>query len=242
MAPLLIEETNLSDAWCKTLDHIVQNPGKEITPLLLSLTSFDETKKVRDNLDSSLKRNNKASIHTVSETIFPESLYKYFKYDRHALYDGYLDILPRIKKVEAKKNGRGTYFERLIAFEEKINQLENIIESYLKDPSVRRSKLQASIFDARRDHTNKPYQGFPCLQHVTFFPTPEGGLVLNSFYAIQYLYERGYGNWLGLINLGKFMANELHLKFERFNCFVGAEQLDYITKSQARLLLGKIYE
>lgn len=236
--PWLIEETNLSNAWCRVLEHIITSPSCEITPLVLTLTDFDESSKVREILDFDLKDNRETQIDTVSETIFPGSLYKLCKQNRHTLYDEYKRNLPRIHKLDSR-NRRGTYFERLIDFDGKANQLEIIITSVLSDRSVRRSKLQASIFDPRKDHINGPYQGFPCLQHITFFITSNGGLVLNSFYAIQLLYRKAYGNWLGLINLGKFMANELNLKFERFNCFVGVEQLE-ITKTQARTLLSKI--
>lgn len=234
--PMLIEGTNLSVAWYDILNRIIQNPGYEITPLVLSLSDFTESEAIRNTLEESLISNNKASINTVAETIFPNSLYQLYNYDRETLYNEYLKILPKIKKIDPK-NARGTYFERLIAFQGNINQIEIIISSYKNDTSVRRSRLQASIFDATKDHINSPYQGFPCLQHVTFYTTPNGGLIINSFYAIQYLYERAYGNWLGLINLGKFVARELELELERFNCYVGVERLD-ITKEQAGNLLA----
>ncbi|WP_273210106.1 hypothetical protein [Runella zeae] len=232
--PLLIQETNLSIAWWKILNHAIQNSDREITPLMLTLTNFSESKEIRNILDQSLKDNKKAQINTVAETIFPDSLYQLYRYNRSDLYEGYLKILPRIKKVE-NKNAKGTYFERLIAYNDNTNQLEMIINS-LGGSKVRRSKLQASIFDPTRDHSESPYQRFPCLQHVTFYKNPKGGLILNSFYAIQYLYERAYGNWLGLINLGKFVAKELQIELERFNCFVGVEQLD-MTKKDAKELL-----
>lgn len=238
-SPLLVEETNLSDAWCKVLDHIIKSPGIEITPLVLTLTGFDEIAKIREVLDSDLKRNKCFSIRTVSETIFPESLYQFCEQDRHCLYEEYLNNLNRLKKIEPLNN-RGTYFERLIAFDgknKKINQLEIIITSLQSKTVKRRSKLQASIFDPDKDHTTMAYQGFPCLQHVTFYVTSDGGLILNSFYAIQYVYKKAYGNWLGLINLGKFIANELGLKFERFICYVGVEHLDDITKTGAKKIL-----
>lgn len=234
--PLIIEETNLSNAWVKAFEFITTNPGKEVSPLVLTLTDFQESDKIRVALDLSLIKNQKGSIQTVAETIFPNSLYLYLDEDRQELYKEYKKNLPRLRAID-KRNKRGTYFERLIAYDGEVNQLEIIISSYLKDSGVRRSKLQASTFDAKKDHTNSPYQGFPCLQHVTFHATANGGLILNSFYAIQYLYERGYGNWLGLINLGKFMANEMGLKFERFNCYIGVELLDHINKSQAEKLL-----
>ncbi len=238
-SPLLIEDINLSNAWCKILEWIIKNPGMEITPLLLSLTNFEESNKIKEILNSHLKCNKMATVQTVSETIFPDSLYKFYGQNRAKLYEGYPENLNRLKKIESS-NSHGTYFERLIAYDgsiKKINQLELIISS-LKDNNIkRRSKLQASIFDPEKDHTNGPFQGFPCLQHVTFYKSKSGGLILNSFYAIQYLYRRAYGNWLGLINLGKFVASESGLKLERFNCYIGVEHLDDLTKEQAKNLL-----
>ncbi len=51
-------------------------------------------------------------------------------------------------------------------------------------------------------------------------------LVLNAFYATQQILSKAYGNYLGLCNLGHFMAYEMGLTFERMNCFVGVEKLD----------------
>jgi hypothetical protein len=66
------------------------------------------------------------------------------------------------------------------------------------------------------------------------------GLILTGFYAVQYLYQKAYGNWLGLINLGKFIAKEAGLEFVQFNCFIGVEELDKLTKEEAKTLLNKI--
>lgn len=241
-SPFVIEESNLSVAWTVALDKIVKSRGNEITPLLLTLTNFNESIKTREVLDSSLQKDDFGSIQTVSETIFPNSIYHLYEQDRFAFYKQYLDNLPRMKAIE-KSNRRGTYFERLIAYDgrdKKINQLEIIISSIKSKSVKRRSKLQASIFDPDVDHTKGAFQGFPCLQHISFCVSENRGLVLNSFYAIQYLYRRAYGNWLGLINLGKFIANEVQLNFERFNCYIGVEKLDKLTKPQAKNLLKEI--
>jgi thymidylate synthase len=242
-SPYLVEDSNISEAWCRTLEHIIDCPGYEITPLIVSLTEFNEMPGFRSALDAHLQKNNKAKIHTVAETIFPESLYILNGFDRHKFYQGFLEILPRIKKIDASSNSRGTYFERLVAFDGpdgKINQLEMIITS-LQDRTIkRRSKLQASIFDPTKDHSDGPYQRFPCLQHVTFYTTPNGRLIINSFYAIQYLYERAYGNWLGLINLGKFVATQIGTELERFTCFIGVEKLDSLKKWEGQEFLNTI--
>lgn len=236
--PFLVEETNLSHAWRRVLERAIAEPSREITPLTLTLTGFDEVQEIRQALDADLQRNEETSVDTVSETIFPQSLYELCKQDRHALYREYIANLPRLHKIDTR-NRKGTYFERLVAYDKRINQLEGIVSSLRDNQSVRRSKLQASIFDPREDHINGPYQGFPCLQHVTFFVSADGGLVLNSFYAIQLLYRKAYGNWLGLINLGKFVAKEAGLTFERLNCLVSIEQLE-ITKTEAKKILSNI--
>ncbi|MGF6849433.1 thymidylate synthase [Chitinophaga sp. W3I9] len=239
--PYIIEGKNLSETWLTAMTKIIESSGKEITPLVLTMTDFGESQTFRQHLNSDLHSRDLDSVETVSETIFPDSLYKLCKNNRSELYKLYLRSLPRIRKVD-RRNNKGIYFERLIRYDDdkQVNQLEMIINS-LSNTSVRRSKLQASTFDPNRDYTDSPYQSFPCLQHITFYKSESGGLILNSFYAIQYLYQRAYGNWLGLINLGKFVAQESNLKFERFNCFIGVEQLDpKITKSDAKLILSKL--
>ncbi|MBS1549699.1 MAG: thymidylate synthase [Bacteroidetes bacterium] len=240
--PTLIQgdNLNLSTAWLEIFEKVVDYSGKEISPLILTLTDFTENKIIKNELNLNLKRNNFNSIETVSETIFPNSLYEYFDYDRKKLYKSYIGSSKRIKKLDTR-NAKGTYFERLISYGEshQVNQLEIIISSLQNSTIKRRSKLQASTFDPLRDHTNKMFQGFPCLQHVTFYKSESGGLIINSFYAVQYLYQKAYGNWLGLINLGKFIARESGLELERFNCFIGVEQLE-ITKTEAKRLLNKL--
>jgi len=239
--PLIIDDTNLSLAWHRILKLLIENSG-EVSPLVLTLTDFHETKEIRNLLDKHLASNKMPTIPTVSETIFPEGLYEYVGYDRNKLYNRYNKNLIRIKKISAS-NRKGTYFSRLIAYGEipnPVNQLEIIISSLQGKRTARRSKLQASILDPTTDHSNSAMQGFPCLQHVTFFKTKSGGLILNSFYAIQFFYKRSYGNWLGLINLGKFVAKEAGLEFERFNCFIGVEHLDHLKQSDAKKMLAEM--
>jgi hypothetical protein len=239
--PVIINETNLSYAWCRVFLHIIDHPiNKEIaiSPLIVSVTGFDkgvpnEDQSIRDALDNCLKDNNEQSIHTVANTIFPASLWRKSKYERKKLFETYIDTLPRIKALAKSKNRRGLYFERLIAFgssgPHNGNQLEHIISEYTLRPVVRKSMFQASIFDPNRDHIRNPYLPFPCLQHVSFVPNNEDKtLVVNAFYATQQLINKAYGNYLGLCRLGHFMAHEMGLTLDRMNCFVGVEKLQKI--------------
>lgn len=238
--PTLIKDSNLSKSWLDVLEKLSQPNVKELSPLVVTITDFSENDHIRGVLDDHLTNNNKQSIQTVSETIFPISLQKLFKNDRQSFYEEYLGNFKRIQKLDAKRNGRGTYFQRLINYrgiDENVNQLENIITAISDKKNNRRSRYQASTFDPVTDNLDGPYLGFPCLQHVTFYVTKEKGLVLNGFYAMQHVYEKAYGNWLGLINLGKFVSEELGITFERFNCFISIEKLDSLSKKETKKLL-----
>ncbi|MCC3496466.1 MAG: thymidylate synthase [Microcoleus sp. PH2017_15_JOR_U_A] len=236
-SPLIIEETNLSHAWSRAFLHIIDHSGKEVSPLLITLTGFtngmpNEDQAIRDALDNCLKINNEQSVHTVANTIFPASYWQRSNHNRNKLFDTYLDNLPRIQALEPHKNNRGIYFERLIAYgsgPNNGNQLEYIISQYKSRSGVRRSMFQASIFDPARDHVHDPRLGFPCLQHVSFIPQKKS-LILNAFYATQQLFNKAYGNYLGLCRLGDFMAHEMGISFERMNCFIGVAKMDNIPK------------
>ncbi len=241
-SPLLIEETNLSHAWAKILLHIIDNPGKEISPLVVSLTGFSKGIPLEDNniqsaLEVALINEGQQGIKTVANTIFPESLWRRSGYDRKDLFQRYIScFLPRAKAMEPHKNSRGLYFERMISFDTGPygNQLEHIITEYLARPAVRRTMFQASIFDPGRDHTRMAQLPFPCLQHVSFIPHKDT-LTLNAFYATQQVFNKAYGNYLGLTRLGRFMAHEMKLELSRVNCFVGVAKLERISKSSTEL-------
>jgi hypothetical protein len=242
--PLLINETNLSLAWGRAFLHIIDNSGKEISPLVVSLTGFrdgipKEEQSIRDALDCCLVADKKQQIHTVANTIFPISLWRSSKYDRKKLCETYINILPRLKALAKSKNKRGLYFERLIAFgsgPHNGNQLEHIIFEYKSRPGVRKTMFQASIFDPARDHVRNAQVPFPCLQHVSFVPNSEDkSLTINAFYATQQLFDKAYGNYLGLCRLGHFMVHEMELTLDRVNCFVGVEKLERIGKTSPKL-------
>ena len=186
----------------------------EIAPLSVVIRGFPdgepmEVAPIRELLDDALGADEKAlSCHEVANTIFPNSLWNP-RADRQQLYERYRRIMPRV--LRDRRNRYGVYFQRLIAFghdaayEGGVNQLEHIIQTW-HGGNHRRSALQAAIFDPRKDHTNQRMRGFPCLQQVAFAPQAPEGLAVTGFYATQYIFERAYGNYLGLCRLGRFMA------------------------------------
>jgi hypothetical protein len=257
--PVLVSDTNLSRAWAKVLVHAIDHPGTEIAPLLISLSGFEgqdsipELPEVRDALDAMLRHRGDFAVGTVANTIFPQSVWRIAGGDRRALYDEYIEALPRYAAMEPM-NKDGTYFSRLIAFNidprtgrrlsvsagvpEDGNQLEYVIKLLLQGKVRRDSAFQTSIFDPTRDHSTQPYKVFPCMQHVTFIRLEDGGLAVNAFYATQQIVRKAYGNLLGLCRLGHFVAGQTGMKLERLNVFVGCEKIGGVSKSDP--LLGVV--
>jgi hypothetical protein len=242
--PLSIEKTNLSRAWAQAFLAAAASRGGEILPLIVTVTGFInnkpiETSSIKQALDLALLGQKQSLCETVASTIFPQSLWNPSR-GREALFQRYENILPGLRKL--KSNTYGLYFERLIAFgrgRDKVNQLDHIIRTY-QGGNHRRSALQASVFDPSVDHTNQRQRGFPCMQQVTFVPFGNGEMGVTAFYAVQYLFEKAYGNYLGLCRLGHFIAQELGLQFTRLTCIAGVAKLGDINKGEVQELCQEL--
>ena len=239
--PLIVEEDNLSVAWARAFLRVVD--AGETAPLIVAIRGFDdgepaEVVPIRGLLDAALDVNAAGlSCSEVANTIFPISLWNP-NADRQLLYERYLKILPRVRKHQ--RNRYGVYFERLVAFGNDshlpggVNQLEHIIDTW-HSGNHRRTALQAAILEPRKDHTNQRQRGFPCLQHVAFAPAGADGLSVTGFYATQYIFERAYGNYLGLSRLGRFMAHEMGRQLTQVTCVASPAKRDKSKKSLQRL-------
>ncbi|MYB13463.1 MAG: thymidylate synthase [Rhodospirillaceae bacterium] len=240
--PFLIDDTNLSRAWARLLLQVLDNAGTEVAPLILSVTGFAqegtavEDSAVRQALDELLKRNGRYLVENVAFTIFPQRYWEMSRGDRDRLFELYRKTFPRLKAVNRKANSRGLYFERMMMYGRGPcdgNQLEWILSQYKSRKGVRRSMLQATTFDPGRDHVTSAQLGFPCLQQVSFEPTSEG-LITNAFYATQQIFDKAYGNYLGLAQLGAFMAHEMGIRLARLNVMVGVAKLERISKRELK--------
>lgn len=237
--PVVINDSNLSRAWSRLLLRVLNGAGTEVSPLVLSVTGFDEKgvvsedPSVRHALDQLLKRKNRPNVEDVAFTIFPQRVWEISGHDRARLFALYRATFPRWQAMNKKSNGRGLYFERMVMYGRgpcEGNQLEWILSQFHARVGVRRSMLQATTFDPGRDHVASAQLGFPCLQQVSFEPTA-AGLVMNAFYATQQIFDKAYGNYLGLAQLGAFMGHEMDMCMARLNVMVGIAKLERITKS-----------
>lgn len=230
-----INEENLSIAWAKAFFAVMEHP--EISPMTITVTGLSndhipEHMEIRKRVDDSLAANSLCSCHTVANTIFPESFWNRNR-ERFLLYERYLRSLNQIHKC--KGNCNGVYFERLIAYGDvKVNQLEYIIETYTKKGNHRRSALQAAILDPTRDAKHQRQRGFPCLQQVGFARIGKSGLCITGYYPKEHIFDRGYGNYLGLCRLGQYMAFEMGLELAQMTCFVGVAAVGKLKKTPLR--------
>lgn len=231
---LLVEDTSISRAWARAYLRSIGKGVPEIRPLVVKvhLSSDDDSDvdaSLRRALDSELALRGKSGVHTVANTIFPWKMWEP-SMPRGTLYERYTRAYPRIKR----KNPYGTYFHRMISYGitariaqggGPVNQLEHIISVY-REGVHRRTALQVLLFDPLKDHTRQARRGFPCLQHVTFYPTRDSTLRVTGVYALQYVFSKACGNYEGLRRLGMFMAHELGLRLEEVMCIANVAQHD----------------
>jgi hypothetical protein len=244
--PLLIEDDNLSRAWVRVFQELATPGVDALAPLVLTVHLAEDGRPlivpgVGERIDAALRDRGVPTSQTTASLIFP-SFWNPSR-PRSELYDRYQRILPRIRKDRLNRDG--VYFERLIAFEAegtRRNQLEYIISTYAGG-NHRKSALQAAVLNPARDQTNQRQRGFPCLQQVSFLPDPDEGLGVTGYYATQYIVDRAYGNYLGLCQLGRFVAHELQQRCSRMACVAATARLgDRWTKSWARAQLPELIE
>jgi len=250
--PRLFEDTNLSYAWGRAFQNVMEEPGRDLSPLVISIEGFNnglatEDPVIRNALDVALREHGKFPCDVSAMVIFPFKVWNQRGRPHiRAFSEFYMqEYLPRLR-ARNPLNRKGTYFERMVAFQgvrgkggkilnETRNQLEHIIDLWYRAAEAarrpRQSALQVACFDPIRDHNGSPRSVFPCLQQVSFSYDDSGGMSVNAYYPAQYIFDRAYGNYLGLCHLGFFMASELRLNLIRLNCFIGRPQLGGCTKS-----------
>lgn len=236
-----IIDDNLSHAWQQALSIFLSRGVQDVQPLIVTVENIKnvpaENPVIRQRLDDLLTSSGKYNISTVANTIFPHTLWNP-EYDREKLYERFNKIFPEIIKYDKIGKRLGRYFDRMINYgtqEKKVNQLEFIIATRKDKNNIRRSAYQISIFDPYTDHSDGAQRGFPCLQQIAFAPIGETGLSVTGFYPRQLLFEKAYGNYLGLCRLGHFVAHEWGRSLTKMTCIAGIGSRGDINKGNKQL-------
>jgi hypothetical protein len=249
-APILISDANLSKAWAKALLHVSQG-RRRCPPIMITIGDCHNQSPLEDAafrlaVDAELARLDKYSVDVTAMTIFPFKPWvrrgkpNYKEFTPFCLKR----FLPRLKSLN-KANQKGTYFERMMAFTginrtgvREVDQIGFVIELLRKPRRSRESALQIACFDPAKDHTGQAVRGFPCLQQVSVSYDDEDGIAVNGYYPTQYIFDRAYGNYLGLCHLGLFLAHAADLKFRRLSCFIGKPELGSVSKGGLESLIN----
>ncbi len=215
----LIPAITITDAWLRAVGHLHHN-DRAAFDLLVAIadpTPEHVDAAIVDTVDRLLLAKRFQDVTTVRNTIFPLEIARSSQ-TRDELYSRYLRLLPRLRRFGA--SNRGTYFGRLISYTpvqdaNSVNQIENIIAT-LKGELARRASgegalghiYEAQIYIPGKD--NRP-MGFPCMSSLSFHL---GGpfLRLSATYRNQYYIGRALGNFLGLAELQRFIADAVGLR------------------------------
>jgi hypothetical protein len=244
--PKTIVGSNLSTVWARTFLDVLNGGDSEC--LIVAIRDFDgdlppQDEAIINQLNEALRN---ADIPTTDQTALALIPYQRWlrmgKPDLQVITQWYLNqLLPRLK-ARCSRNRRGTYFERMVAYTgvrfadgkpevRSVNQLEYVLSFWRKriekGSRPRQSALQLSCFDPAKDDTGAVLSGFPCLQQISLTYHEAGTLEVNAYYPTQYIFDRAYGNYLGLCQLGHFLAHQLGVRFSAFTCFVARPELGY---------------
>lgn len=212
-----IVAASITTAWAEAFFAVLEH--RALSPLVITVdaspSAEDRDSETYRIVDRFLISHRRPTCNATANTIFPKSLWNR-ETPRHSLFDRYSAIWPKVRRFHA--NRHGTYFHRMIAYDNEprpVNQLDHVIDTWHRG-NHRRSALQLGLLDPRHDHVHTRQRGFPCLQQVAIVPQgPNGskGLVLCAFYPLEYIVDRGLGNYLGLYWLGEFLGYEMGLSF-----------------------------
>lgn len=234
-APQVIQSSSLSAAWGRALLDALNATPCNRTPLVLSLAGFsgdipDEDPAIRQAVDEALNRCGENDVVVSGMIIFPYDLWQRLGRPPWESFHPLCvkRFYPRLKARDTR-NRLGTYFERMMNFTglrggegKTVDQLGFIIDLLRNSQSwPRQSALQLSCLDPAKDHTGQPVRGFPCLQQVGLSHDGDKRIALHAFYPRQHIFDRGYGNYLGLCHLGSYIAHQTGLQFARLNCYIG---------------------
>jgi thymidylate synthase len=223
MTQRFVEAHGLSEAWMKAANAVYSESDREITHLTVRIEDPGlEDFEIRATVDVLLRNLRLQSVDSVRNTIFPLEWSKDLP-EPSALVADYRLHYPVLKALAG--SNRGTYFGRIVAYpgaKGEIDQLGPTIQKLHKSnspPNPRRTSIyEVSIYNALSD--GKIDRGFPCMSHLAFHL--EGTHVhMCAQYRNQDLVERAYGNYLGLSQLQKYVAESAGLQTGALTLFVG---------------------
>lgn len=206
MVPHLINEDNLSMAWIRAVEFILNQRNLDCSNLIVHIENPRLTIPEIDLLYENFCRENDLSGYKkVATFIFPQRLYELSKHNRDTLFS-------KQKKIHQIVRGKwGSYFDQMVDWREtggnSRNQLNDIINMINGRDRIYKAAYTIQITNPIM-HLGYAMGG-PCLRYIVLQLEPENRTMsLLAVYRNHDFARRAYGNYLGLGNLLNFLASE----------------------------------
>ena len=224
------------DAWTQIMGYLLEQPHGKCFHLVTTIADpLTELRDITNIVDALAHEAGTMSTMENANAIWPYVLARPgMEFDKIMSRMKELAI-PTIKLANPKHSD--SYLGRIVAWRskdgsDKIPQLENVIvrmRSESQNSAPKTSAYELAIFSPGVD---AGYMGFPCLSHLSFKLDVELKRIhLSALYRNHHFVTHGYGNFLGLGRLMKFVADQV-------GYHVG-ELMSISTHADAELALGK---
>jgi hypothetical protein len=208
-----IDAVGVSDAWLLACRALSECKGAEASHLVVRMTDpLPEDPGVRRAIDELLEPAGHQPVVEVRNTIFPAALAEVFA-DPDELIAEYLEGYETLQRLGSPQ---GTYFGRICEYPHPDGsvtpQLANTIAKLkgARTGTRWRAIYELNVYAEHRDQ-NKKRGFFPCMSHLSFqlaWGREEvERLDCLALYRYQDLMLKGYGNYLGLAELQRYVAD-----------------------------------
>jgi hypothetical protein len=248
MMAAFVSEKDVSTAWVAALHTLVSCGGDAVNLTVAIADPAADHEGVRQILDGFIterrrtKRNSVERVSTVANTLFPSAWYLPERLGPDAAEHVY-ELERSTRPVSRRRNPRGTYFERMVAWpgpdKKEFNQLDQVVRrlrsardrghqrghEYEVSLAMPADEIAVPILAAGKDRSTR---GFPCLSHLSF-SLLHGAVNLLAVYRSHDFISRAYGNYLGLGRVLQFVGHESGFPTGELTC-VSASATAEITR------------
>lgn len=241
-APYVINATSFQVAWIEAARYLQRNHwiARNLVVQIADPVAFDQ--QLHDRITAFAAQVAVLAPKHVAYTIFPQSLREKCRTGTR-LYDRYNRPHGVCERLVRRSNNRwGTYFQRMTAYQSvngHVNQIDKIVKAIRSNPKTYSAAFSMIIQKPGGEMLRT--RGGPCLNYVAvqLDPGPPLMLALLGIYRSHDFLERAYGNYWGLCNLLRFMADETDATSGPLTC-VSSKAFIEGHKSSLRTLLDSL--
>ncbi|MEV7872469.1 hypothetical protein AB0P17_41625 [Streptomyces sp. NPDC088124] len=257
MHTFTVVERDVTRAWVAACNKLDRKDNPERTGLHTVVRIADPTSDdpvFRAELDRLRTARRFEPTETIASTLFPAALAARCT-GPVELAERYRRMYPVLKRYPG--NRHGTYFGRLVSYpaasEAGVDQLGTVIKRLRSQAAGTRmtAAYEIDIAEAAEDTEESSsgllvhaagqdngYRGFPCLSHISFQLDRNGRVHAAALYRSHYMFERAYGNYLGLGRLLAYIAHQAGLDRGNLTVMAGHARLDGPITQLRPLLTG----